>query len=324
MKSDLQEDEIDASRIPSCEESSIIFLPLINEDSNMNAKLFLNFVVLFFSPILFAEFQFVQERDQKEEYFFSIYFQDGLWRVDQFQVDNRGYLHLDNRKSYGNDKEALASLKEKSRLMPFSRTSQNEVLAERNRAAFLWKAENQWNWHWELEFAKWVRENASAEFFTENKIPVDCADAIYAFRWIFAKINKLPVGSRQANGKLVTHETHWPQWASLPTHEDWQKDRRFRRVLDNILNTTYTHTLFRDSYPIAIDDQSFREGSFFLELFSSSGHTSIVNEVNSNTTTKIPLNLIWAIRCLETSLYSVRVGFGGKTYLSGASLGFCA
>ena len=47
---------------------------------------------------------------------------------------------------------------------------------------------------------------------------------------------------------MLTHETYRASWARLPKDPDWTKDKRFRAVLDNLLNTTYTHTLMRDSY----------------------------------------------------------------------------
>jgi len=144
-----------------------------------------------------------------------------------------------------------------------------------------WVAEHEWNWDWEIKFAKWVRENLTPDLFQQIQIANDCADAYYQSRMIFARINKLPVSFRlAASGAWFTNNTMRPEWAKLPTNADWKKDKRFLRVLTYVADNTYTHTLGRDVYPIEISKEALIEGSVFLYLHDVSGHTLIVKEIN--------------------------------------------
>jgi len=227
--------------------------------------------------------------------FHSFYFQDGVWRIDHFVQDEYGLLDLVGRQTFAQEetgKLAYTALK-RSRSFQYVRSSY-PLSSPRLAKGFLWEATQSWNWDWELKYAQWVRENANKQFFADHKIPADCADAALAFRWIFARINKLPAANHLANGQWMTHETFRKTWSKLPQHPDWKQDKRFLRALNDLLDSTYTHSLMQDSYPVAMNAESFREGIHHLALHGSSGHTQIVNEVNANSPTQIPLKLIWA------------------------------
>lgn len=147
----------------------------------------------------------------------------------------------------------------------------------------LWVADKQWTWEWEIEFAKWMRTNLHPQFFQELGIENDCADAYYQSRMIFARLNKLPVAFRLAGGGAwFTQNTMRSEWKKLATHEDWTKDKRFMQALEYVANTTYTHTLGRDTYPVELTQDGLIEGTAFLYLDEISGHTLLVNEINLN------------------------------------------
>ncbi len=227
--------------------------------------------------------------------FHSLYFQDGLWRIDHFAQDDNGFLELLERQSFAKQESANQSFLKLKNAIP-KQALRLAYTPNRPRLVkgFLWEATEKWNWEWEKKYSEWVRANVNKKFFADHNLPADCADAAYAFRWIFSRINKLPAANHLANGQWITHETYRKSWSRYPKHEDWQQDQRFLRALNDILDTTYTHSLMRDSYPVAINPESFREGIHHLHLSYSSGHTRIVNEVNANSSTKIPLKLIWA------------------------------
>jgi hypothetical protein len=112
------------------------------------------------------------------------------------------------------------------------------------------------------------------DFFIRYKIPTDCADAVYAIRWIYARIAQLPAAATTRDGKRIGH---WStDWKHLPTHADWDKDERFRAALLNLLPKTWTGTLPFDTYPVRISLDSVAPGTLFLVTES---HTGIIGHV---------------------------------------------
>jgi hypothetical protein len=134
----------------------------------------------------------------------------------------------------------------------------------------VWKVEERrWTNEEEENFAGWVEENLTEDFFIHHKIPVDCADVPYAVRWIYARIAGLPAGATTKNDKFIGH---WSlDWGHLPTHSEWHKDPRFRKALLHMLSETTTRTLPLDTYPIRIDQESVTSGTMFFVTESHSG-----------------------------------------------------
>lgn len=139
----------------------------------------------------------------------------------------------------------------------------------------VWKVgERRWTVEEEANFARWVEETVTEDFFIRHKIPVDCADVPYAIRWIYARIAGLPAGATTKNDKFIGH---WStDWGNLPTHSDWHKDLRFRKALLHMLSETTTRTLPLDTYPIRIDRESITPGTPF---FVTESHSGIIGSV---------------------------------------------
>ena len=145
----------------------------------------------------------------------------------------------------------------------------------------LWDAKNTWNWDWELKYAAWVAQNVDKTFMQKYQIPSDCADLAYIIRWIFARNNSLPMASKlSSTGKLMTHETVLKEWENLSTDPDWSKDKLFRTAVRYLTRQTYTHTLMRDSYPIAINSEAVTEGVHHLSLHERTGHTMLIYKID--------------------------------------------
>ncbi len=260
----------------------------------MNKQGFAVFIIFLFLQIANAEERFWNTGNDQTE-FYSLYFQDGLWRIDLFNQDSDGFLDLKKRQSFRSPLQAKETFEDlKSQAPAQMLKSDFRLSSPRLVKGFLWKATETWTWDWEVRYAQWVREHANKQFFADHKLPADCADAAFAFRWIFARIHKLPAANHLANGQWMTHETYRKSWARLPQHSDWQQDQRFLKAVNDLLDSTYTHTLMRDSYPVALNPESFLEGIHHLSLSNTSGHTMIVNQVNAHSKTQIPLKLIWA------------------------------
>ena len=94
----------------------------------------------------------------------------------------------------------------------------------------IWEVgDRRWTVEEERQFGEWVDENITEEFFLRYRIPTDCADAVYAIRWIYARITHLPAAATTIDGKVIGH---WStDWKDLPTDPEWHRDQRFRAAL---------------------------------------------------------------------------------------------
>ena len=129
--------------------------------------------------------------------------------------------------------------------------------------------DRRWTVEEEHRFEKWVEETITEDFFIRYKIPTDCADAVYAIRWIYARIAHLPAAATTTDGKRIGH---WStDWKHLPTHPEWHRDERFRAALLYLLPKTWTGTLPLDTYPVRISPDSVTPGTVFLVTESHAG-----------------------------------------------------
>jgi hypothetical protein len=134
--------------------------------------------------------------------------------------------------------------------------------------------DRRWTIEEEHRFEKWVEETVTEDFFIRYKIPTDCADAVYAFRWIYARIAHLPAAATTRDGRWIGH---WStDWKHLPTHPEWYLDERFRAALLYLFPRTWTGTLPLDTYPVRISLDSITPGTLFLVTES---HTGIIGHV---------------------------------------------
>ncbi len=126
----------------------------------------------------------------------------------------------------------------------------------------LWQVgDRRWTIQEEREFEKWVEKTITEDFFIRYRIPTDCADAVYAIRWIYARMEHLPAAATTKEGKLIGH---WStDWKHLPTHPEWDQDERFRAALSYLLPKTWTGTLPFDTYPVRISPDSVTPGTLF-------------------------------------------------------------
>jgi hypothetical protein len=134
--------------------------------------------------------------------------------------------------------------------------------------------DRRWTIEEEHRFEQWVTETITEDFFIRYKIPTDCADAVYAIRWIYARINHLPAAATTMYGRQIGH---WStDWRHLPTHPEWHRDERFRAALLYLIPKTWTGTLPLDTYPVRISPDSITPGTVFLE---TNAHAGIIGHV---------------------------------------------
>jgi hypothetical protein len=122
--------------------------------------------------------------------------------------------------------------------------------------------DHRWTVEEEHRFEKWVDENITEDFFIRYRTPTDCAKAVYAIRWIYARIEHLPAAATTSDGKLIGH---WStDWKFLPRHSDWYQDKRFRAALLDMLSATWTGTLPHDTYPVRLSPDSVTPGTLLV------------------------------------------------------------
>ncbi len=130
------------------------------------------------------------------------------------------------------------------------------IFSSFSRAA-VWVDENQWSPEWENKYHEWVKTNASANMFANEKkingeanpyygIRVDCADLVYSLRILFSYENKLPfamVNPVRTNGPLISNKISRFDGAKegLP---------RLKKFLVWLYDMLSTHSLPLDTYAI--------------------------------------------------------------------------
>lgn len=144
-------------------------------------------------------------------------------------------------------------------------------------SATLWVAQNDWSDDWEKKYSQWLSAEVTPQFFIENQISTDCADAVIALRWIFSRMNALPAANTTVSG-LVSHLSS--KWDHLGTSTDWKSDSRFKTALKEIVHSTDTKTLFKDTYPIELNRKYLVPGALYMNATSTSGHAEWISKMS--------------------------------------------
>lgn len=154
----------------------------------------------------------------------------------------------------------------------------------------LWPTLHQWDEQWEEKFAKWIEKNVKEDFFQKYGISTDCADAVLGVRWIFSRINGLPVGNHiSVSNSLFTNYSVPRDWRKIPKAQNWYDDQLFRTALSYVMDLASTRTLKNDAYPVALTKKGLRVGSFILTESKESNHVKLVSENHYDDPTDLPL-----------------------------------
>jgi hypothetical protein len=204
-----------------------------------------------------------------------VFAEDGRWQAQTMRLDRDGWPEVVSVRSL---KDAASARKIKSAKAP---PLDNVPLRNKNGLT-LWTVTQQWDWNWEVKFADWIKAELNAGWWKQHGIATDCADVVYSARWIFARNNGLPMANHLITGNIFSHESVKPEWEALPTASDWQSDQRFLAALDYLLSQAFTHSLWRDSYPVAVTPASILPGGYHLYVHEDTGHTQFIYQVGHN------------------------------------------
>ena len=164
-----------------------------------------------------------------------------------------------------------------------------------------------WTIEDEQRFATWVEETITEDFFIRHRIPTDCADAVYAIRWIYARIAHLPAAATTKEGRRIGH---WStDWSHLPTDPEWDRDERFLAALFYLFPRTWTGTLPLDTYPVRISPDSVIPGTLFLVAES---HAGIVGHISRDGSHAHPLQTWESALPVRIQKLTLRYFFSGR------------
>ncbi|OQW51113.1 MAG: hypothetical protein A4S09_10440 [Proteobacteria bacterium SG_bin7] len=234
------------------------------------------------------------------DHIYALVSENGFWNVNHYSIEPGQLQELESHKAFSTEENAEMYLRtflskediETKKVDAKDLLANNFVTTEVQKEV-IWKSENQWSWDWEIKYHEWLKKNFNKNFYIDNKVATDCADGATAIRWIFSRIHKLPAANTLAgSGVVFTNESMKDAWKELPTNEDWRKDKRFIVALDYVLDNTYTHTVFKDGYPIAINKESFLAGTYLLMLQGETGHTMIISYVNNEPKNEVPIRVL--------------------------------
>lgn len=207
--------------------------------------------------------------------------EEGRWITEVVTLANDGWPEITSRKSFATQDQAQQHRLFWQKKFP-SQVQSTLRFAPQTVKGVLWTTTQSWTEEWEQKYAKWIEDEVDTEFFVRYKVATDCADVAYSLRWIFARMHGLPAAANLgASNVLLTNETVRANWGSLPTAKNWYEDRRFLTALNYLLDLTYTHTLWGDSFPVALNKQALLSGSYHLGLGTESGHTQVIHWMDS-------------------------------------------
>ncbi len=249
-----------------------------------------------------------------------IYNEDKRWIVEEIALDSAGWPILKSKGIYKDKALAQAIFESKTKnLIKTTGFPEDGVELVDPAGDTLWTVTNQWSWDWEVKYAKWVTTELDSNWWKRHGLATDCADVAYSARWIFARNNGLPMANRLGNGQWFTYKSVKPEWKRLPTAPEWHNDKRFLAALNYFLTYVFTHSLWNDSYPIAISPESLTPGAHHLSLTDASGHTQFVYKVGTQPD-EIPVLTLNSTIPREVRDLSEFLFFGGATEGSEAML----
>jgi hypothetical protein len=163
--------------------------------------------------------------------------------------------------------------------------------------AAVWVPQNTWTPAWEAAYQNWVRTEWTKDFFLKpgpyQGLILDCADAVYAMRYIFAAENSLPFAINDPSGGRGTISQASTRYDRLAPQA---RKVTFLKYLAGALGT---QSLVGDSYPLAANREAIHAG-VFLRSDAVNHHSWTVKDVSR---TGIPY-LIYATRPASPKLYS--------------------
>ena len=161
--------------------------------------------------------------------------------------------------------------------------------------AAIWTATDVWTEGHERAFSEWVRTEFDKDYFHKPEettvfgLALDCSDAIYAMRIMYAYEHNLPFAINDPTGKRRTLSNEFTKWdgyretrreelddGSWRTYKgpEYTEADKVRAFIEYVGDVTSTLNLVQDTYPVALED--IQPGDMFL---LPRNHAYIVKDV---------------------------------------------
>ncbi len=139
-----------------------------------------------------------------------------------------------------------------------------QVISGARADADVWPVTRDWSPEVEAEYRTWVNDNVDANLFVHrgraySGMLLDCADAVYSIRAIFAYENGLPFYMQDPSDsrrKITSQITKFDKIADPAL--------RFRKFLTYLFGVVGTDSLANDSYPTAINREAVGSGTMII------------------------------------------------------------
>jgi hypothetical protein len=278
-----------------------IIIEMTSGKNHLKVALLIIWVLSMIAQIAQADELWVKEKPRTRIYF-KLTQNDRNIQVKKYSQSKGDYQEHLETKSFSNLKAAhdflnsLANYRQVYALTPWSiDTDGSEEIVDKGifgtskKNAYIWETKNQWSEAWEAKYAEWIQKNVDTSFYQKYKIPTDCADALVGLRWIFSRINNLPVANTIADtGELFGNFSMPKKWQKLSTATEWYNDELFMTALDFIMDLTSTRTVINDGYPVKIDRTGLIAGAYIITQHDSLGHAKIISETHYDEVTELP------------------------------------
>jgi hypothetical protein len=255
-------------------------------------------IILLCSFSLQAELYLVQNSSTYRNYL-SIQKNQNSYTLKQYEQYKGDYQNLIKSVSLKNAKELSFILardfknSKKIEKLEFWKIANDQIVDKGlfgKKHSNIWEAKNQWNQDWENKYAAWIENEVGPDFYAKRNISTDCADALVGLRWIFSRINYLPVANTLADSdNLFGHFSMNRKWSKLSKADNWYEDEVFLAALSYVMDLSSTKTVLNDGYPIKMDAKSFIAGTFFITRTETGGHAKIVSHTNYIDPTELPV-----------------------------------
>lgn len=202
-----------------------------------------------------------QRTNHNQQIISEYYEENGLFVLDKFLIRKNALPQRITHQEFGSKEARRDFLREQIQNGYIGQSIFVDYEYDLVAREKIWEVKNEWSLEWEAKYSQWIKKEFHQNFFLDHKISTDCADVAFVLRWIFARINSLPAANTMAgSGKIFSQDSFIRKWSRLKRNSNWYEDEVFLAALEFLKNTTYTKTLKRDTYPVVLSVEAFREG----------------------------------------------------------------
>lgn len=216
--------------------------------------------------------------NSSSKYLYTTEKSENTYKLSQFEIKKDQLQDFKKAWYFKTDRELQLFLKALG-VMSLKTPVQKRQGVSEQESKQIWPVKNNWSLEYEKKYATWVRNEIDVNFFLRHKIVADCADVAYSLRWIFARMNYLPIAVTLVGSNVSFTNFHFKdEWLSLEHAPDktWSEDPVFMASLNYVLRNTSTESVPADTAFVMPSKEFINEGVInFL-----GHHTQVLKSIN--------------------------------------------